>query len=107
MSHISRRTFVQVSASLLAAPFAVEAQPAGRMYRIGFLRAGPALTAWVEAFEQGLREHGYAVGQNVVIEFRLTDGGFSQVRQLADELVRSKVDVILTSAAPPTIAAKQ
>ena len=43
--------------------------PAEKVYRLGFLRAGPPPKTWVEALQQGLRERGYTVGQNVVIEF--------------------------------------
>jgi putative ABC transport system substrate-binding protein len=92
--------------SLLAAPLATDAQPAGKVYRIGFLRAGQPPTAWVEAFQQGLRERGYIDGQNVVVEFRVTDGGLDPLPQLAEELVRSKVDVILASSSPAAVAAK-
>lgn len=80
---------------------------AGRVYRIGLLRAAPWPTSWVEAFRQGLRGRGYVDGQNVVVEFRSTDGNVDQLPQLAEELVRSKVDVILASAAPSALAAKK
>ena len=81
--------------------------PTRKIYRIGFLRAGQPPTAWVEAFQQGLRERGYVNGQNVVIEFRFTDGSLGQLPRLAEELVRLKVDVIVASAAPPALAAKK
>jgi putative tryptophan/tyrosine transport system substrate-binding protein len=89
-----------------AAAHAQESQTR-KIYRIGFLRAGQPPTAWVEAFQQGLRERGYVDGQNVVIEFRFTDGSLDQLPRLAEELVRSKVDVIVASAAPPALAAKK
>jgi ABC-type sugar transport system substrate-binding protein len=84
--------------ALLAAPLATEAQQAGKVYRIGFLRAGQLLETYVVGFQQGLRERGYVDGQNVVVEFRATDGSFDQLPRFAEELVRSKVDVILASA---------
>ena len=62
-----------------------------KTYRIGFLRAGQPPTAWREGFRQGLRERGYVDGQNVVIEFRFTDGSLDQLPRLAEELLRSKV----------------
>jgi ABC transporter substrate binding protein len=104
------RTFISgVTSGLLAAPLAAEAQEqkARKVYRIGFLRAGQAPKPWVEAFQQGLRERGYVDGQNVVVEFRFTDGSVDQLPRLAEELVRLKVDVILASAAPPALAAKK
>jgi len=80
---------------------------AGKVYRIGFLRAGPPPKTWVEALQQGLRERGYVDGQNVVVEFRFTDGSVDQLPQLAEELVRLKVDVILASSSPSAVAAKK
>ena len=79
---------------------------AGKVYRIGFLRAGQPPETYVEGLKQGLRERGYVDGQNVVVEFRATDGSFDQLPRFAEELVRSKVDVILASAAPAALAAK-
>jgi hypothetical protein len=84
-----------VFASLVALPSAAtkaQATQAGKVHRIGFLRAGPPPKPWVEALQQGLRERGYIDGQNVVIEFRSTVGSLDQLPQLADELVRLKVD---------------
>ena len=108
--YMKRRTFISGTTSgLLAAPLAAHAQEqkAGKVYRIGFPRAGQPPKPWVEAFQQGLRERGYVDGQNVVVEFRFTDGGVNQLPRLAEELVRLKVDVILASAAPPALAAKK
>jgi putative ABC transport system substrate-binding protein len=62
---------------------------------------------WVEAFQQGLRERGYIDGQNLVVEFRFTDGGVDQLPQLAEELVRLRVAAILASAAPAALTAKR
>ena len=64
-------------ASLVPLPGAAapaQAPQAGKVYRIGFLRAGPPPKTWVEAFQQGLQERGYIDGQNVVVEFRSTAG---------------------------------
>src|ERR1700730_3394824 len=106
---MERRAFIGTLAAGRAAPLAAEAQAqkAGKVYRIGFLRAGQPPKPWVEAFQQGLRERGYVDGQNVVVEFRFTDGSFDQLPRLAEELVRLKVDVILASGAPPALAAKK
>ena len=101
--------FVFASASfVLSGPAAPAQEPQARkVYRIGFLRAGQPPTPWVEAFQQGLRERGYLDGQNVVVEFRLTDGSLDQLPRLAEELVRSKVDVIVASSSPPAVAAQK
>jgi putative tryptophan/tyrosine transport system substrate-binding protein len=72
---------------------------------IGFLRQGDPPKTFVEAFRQGLRERGYDEGQNVVFEFRFTDGSVDQLPQLAEELVRLEVDVILAIGAPSVLAA--
>jgi ABC-type uncharacterized transport system substrate-binding protein len=106
---VERRRFLQgaVAGLVVAAPLAAEAQQTGKIYRLGFLRGGPPLEAYVEGLREGLRERGYVDGQNVVVEYRSTDGGFDQLPQLAEELVRSKVDIILASAAPAALAAKK
>jgi putative ABC transport system substrate-binding protein len=96
-----------LASAIMLAPLAAGAQQAGRVYRIGFLRAGRPPTTFVEAFQQGLRERGYVEGQNVVIEYRFTEGSLDQLPQLAEGLVRHPVDVILASAAPPALAAQQ
>ena len=104
---MDRRTFLAgTGAVVLAVPLAAQAQKPTKVYRIGFLRAGSPPTIWIEAFQQGLRERGYVNGQNVVIEFRFTDGSHDRLPQLAEELVRSKVDVILASSSPSAVAAK-
>jgi ABC-type uncharacterized transport system substrate-binding protein len=106
---VERRRFLQgaVAGLVVAAPLAAEAQQTGKIYRLGFLRGGPPLETYVEGLREGLRERGYVDGQNVVVEYRSTDGGFDQLPQLAEELVRSKVDIILASAAPAALAAKK
>ena len=101
---MDRRMFVAGVAAVLVAPLAAEAQQTGKVYRIGFLRAGEPPKFWIEEFRQGLRELGYVEGQNLIIEFRI--GTLDQLPQLAEELVRSKVDVILASASSAGIAAK-
>jgi putative tryptophan/tyrosine transport system substrate-binding protein len=104
---IDRRTFLAgTGAVLLAAPLAAEARPAGKVYRIGFLRAGKPPKSFVEAFQQGLHELGYVEGQNIVIEYRSTDGSFDPLPRLAVELARLHVDVILASGLPGAFAAQ-
>jgi putative tryptophan/tyrosine transport system substrate-binding protein len=72
---------------------------------IGFLRAGEPPKAFMEAFLRGLREQGYVVGQNLLIEIRI--GSTDQLPQLAEDLVRMKADVIVASASSAAVAAKQ
>ena len=82
-------------------------QPAGTVYRIGFLSQGQPPKAYLEALEQGLRERGYAEGRNLIWEWRSTDGSLDQLPQFAEELVRLKVDVILARASSGAMAAKR
>jgi len=104
---MDRRTFIAGVAPFLATPLAADAQQAGKVYRIGFLRAGPPPETYIEGFRQGLRERGYVDGGNVVVEFRSTDGSFEQLPRLVDELVRLKVSAMLASAAPAALAVKK
>ena len=106
---MDRRTFLaSTSAVLFAAPLAAEAQPAAKVYRIGVLEpTSMALNAAnLDAFRQGLRELGYVEGRNMRIEYRSADGRSERFPDLAAELVRLKVDVILTRGTPAVMAAK-
>src|SRR5437867_1306791 len=91
---------------ILAAPLAVEAQEAGKVPRIGFLRAGPPPRDFVDGFRQGLRELGYVEGQNIIIDYRFTDGTTAQLANLAAELLQRKVDVVLASGTEAVLATK-
>ena len=75
-----------VTLSMLMASLAVDAQPAGKVHRIGVLAAGTA--SGDEAFRQGLREYGWIEGQNIVLEYRWAEGDFARLADLAAELVR-------------------
>ena len=85
------------------------AQQAGKVHRLGYLQISPreAQVHLVEAFERGLTEHGYVVGRDVVIEYRFADGKPERLDKLADDLVRLKVDVIVTGVNPNTRAAQR
>jgi putative ABC transport system substrate-binding protein len=76
--------------------------------RIGFLSAARSASssARADAFRQGLRELGYVEGKNIVIEWRYVEGKPELIHALAAELVRLKVDVIVTAGPTPTRAAK-
>jgi putative ABC transport system substrate-binding protein len=88
--------------ALLVAPCAAEGQQAGKFPRIGFLsgQSSPDLARQLEAFRQGLRELGYVEGQTIAIEYRFAEGRPERLPALAAELVRLKVDVIITGASP-------
>jgi putative ABC transport system substrate-binding protein len=98
---------VQAAFVVLASTVAhTQESQARRMYRIGFLRGGPPPKTWVEGLRQGLRERGYVDGKNVIIEFRFTDDSLDQLPRLAEELLRTMVDVVVASAAPAALAVK-
>ena len=105
----TRRVFLGTLAGLVAAPLALRAQPAANGYRIGFLGgASPSGYAQLlEALRLGLADHGYAEGKNITIEYRWADGNYSRLPALAAELVRLKVDVIMTQGTPAALAAKK
>jgi putative ABC transport system substrate-binding protein len=97
------RLILVVAISVLAEPLAVEAQP-GKVARVGVLGTipSPALDSLVD----GLRQLGWVEGQNLTIERRFSEGQQERFRDLAAELVRLNVDVIVTSGTPATMAAK-
>lgn len=99
---------VTLTLSILAAPLSSEAQPPGKVYRIGFLGATSAAqqASRIEAIRQGLRDLGYVEGRNIVIEYRWAGGQYERLPDLAAELVRLKVDLIVTHGAPGARAAK-
>jgi putative ABC transport system substrate-binding protein len=100
---------VNVMVGLLAAPLAVEAQQAGKAWKIAFLGSSLSGAApFVQAFQQGLRELGYVEGQNITVERRYSEGMTERLPDLAAELVRLKVDVIVVdSCGAPINAASQ
>jgi ABC-type uncharacterized transport system substrate-binding protein len=106
---LDRRTFLSaLTGSLLAAPFVAEAQPAGKVARIGYLAPNLAVNPHLpEAFRQGLRDLGYVEGRNLVIEIRSAEGKLERLPALAAELVALKVDVIVAGGTPAALAAKQ
>ena len=104
---MERRAFLTlVAGSLLAAPLAAEAQPAAKIFRIGYLATNPT-PHFQEAFRQGLRDLGYVEGRNLVIEDRDAEGKPERLPALAAELVALKVDVIVASGTPAALATKQ
>src|SRR5262245_64639975 len=106
---MDRRAFITVvGGSMLAAPLTGEAQQSAKIARIGWLGNNLAALPHVhEAFRQGLRDLGYVVGRDVVIEYRDAEGKLERFPALAAELVALKVDVIVTGNTPAALAAKQ
>lgn len=93
---------------LLAAPVVAGAQQTPKVPRIGFLATIPlpVLSDRIEGFRQGLRELGYVESRNITIEFRSAEGKYERLPELAAELVREKVDVIVTTGQPAPDAAR-
>lgn len=106
---IRRRRILAAAGVLLAAPQLAYAQRATKIFRVGVLiPTTPAAAATViKAFEQGLREHGYVPGRNIVVTYRYSDGLDERISHLAAELVHSEPDVILTTTDPVVRIVKQ
>src|SRR5262245_26072148 len=94
-------TVVALSAMLFAVCASAEAQQPKKIARIGILSPFSAsdTVPWHRAFQQGLRERGWIEGQNIVIEYRYAEGKNNRLPDLAAELVRLEVDIIVTSGA--------
>ncbi len=107
---MDRRAFLgTLAGGLLTSPLAAEAQQAGKVPIIGVLEGpAPSLNQPVrEAFRQGLEQHGWVEGRNVVIEYRSADGRTERFPELAAELVRLNVSVIVVAGETTIIAARQ
>ena len=94
---------------VFSAPLIADGQQAGKVYRIGILETIPAArnAANLDALRKGLRDLGYVEGRNLVIEYRSADGRPERFADLASDLVRLKVDLILTRGTPAARAAKK
>jgi putative ABC transport system substrate-binding protein len=103
-----RKLLVALGAGGLAAPLISFAQQKGKVWRIGFLGAASAsgISRRMDAFRAGLRDLGYVEGKNLVIEYRWAEEKYDRLPELAAELVRLKVEVIVTPGNPGIIAAK-
>jgi putative ABC transport system substrate-binding protein len=109
---MDRRTFIAgMTGGLLAAPLAVGAQQADRVYRIGILGnvplSDPGSARLWGAFADGLRDLGYVDGRNITLENLSSEGQYERLPTLAADLVRHKVDVIVAPAVQNVMAAKQ
>jgi putative tryptophan/tyrosine transport system substrate-binding protein len=98
-----------VMLTLLAAPPATRALPAGKFPRIGFVEAGSksANQHFIEAFRAGLRDLGYVEGQNIAIEERWAEGRVERFPDLLADLLRLRVDVIVQASSPGAVTAKK
>jgi putative ABC transport system substrate-binding protein len=102
-----RREFITLLGGAAAWPLAASAQ--SKTPRIGFMgNSTAALEAnLVDAFREGLREHGYEEGRNIVIEYRWADGKYERFPALVAELIAAKVEVIVTAGTPAALAMKK
>jgi putative tryptophan/tyrosine transport system substrate-binding protein len=100
---------VTLALGLLVAPLAAEAQPLAKVPRIGVLSTGspPAPAAFFAPFIQGLRELGYVEGQHIALEYRYAEGNLDRLPDLAAELVRLPVDLLVAGSGSSALAAKQ
>jgi ABC-type uncharacterized transport system substrate-binding protein len=105
-----RRTFISLlGAAAIAWPHALRGQQVKNVPKIGYLSPGsdlPGPLAYHDEFQHGLRELGYVEGQNIVVEYRFANGKFDQLADLATELVKLNVDVIVSVVTQASLAAK-
>src|SRR5258707_1069501 len=107
MFDMRRREFITLLGGAAAWPIAARAQKPEKIARIGYLSsANPRSMPAFQAFEQRLRELGYIDGRNIVIEYRNAEGEVDRLPDLAADLVRLDVNVIVTATDPATRAAK-
>jgi putative ABC transport system substrate-binding protein len=106
-----RKLVIALGAGALTAPLSSFAQRQGKIWRIGFCYSGSrqsaSETGRYDAFMQGMRELGYAEGKDIVIEARFADGKFERLPDLAAELVKMNLDVIVTGGTPATQAVQK
>jgi putative tryptophan/tyrosine transport system substrate-binding protein len=104
-----RRKFIMLVGGAVAWPLGAGAQPSDKLRTIGFLGATTPLAVgqWLTAFVQRLRQLGWMEGRNLSIEVRWAEGRSERYAEIAAEFVRLKVDLIVTYATPPVLAAKQ
>ena len=109
MKMVQRRKFLFASSALLVLPLTTNAQPRGKTYRIGYIQTATPeeQEPLTRAFDEGLRELGYVEGQNIVVERRFAWGKQELLPDLAVELVRLNVDVIVTGGNPVIAAVKR
>jgi putative ABC transport system substrate-binding protein len=106
---MTKTILVWLLAIFFLATTSVKAHPQEKVYRIGFLSTASlsSLSSRLDAFRQGLRELGYVEEKNIAIEYRSAEGSVNRLPERAAELVRLKVDCIVTAGENPTGAAKE
>jgi putative ABC transport system substrate-binding protein len=109
VSGMGRRDFITLVGGAAGWPIAARAQPTSKLPLIGFLgtNTASAQRQWTDAFLQRLRELGWIEGRTFAIEYRWADGRLERSAEIMAELVRLKVDVIVTHSAEPVLAAKR
>jgi putative ABC transport system substrate-binding protein len=109
MFDMRRREFITLLGGAAAWPLSVRAQPSGKTYRIGFLGvfSYTEYRRQFDAFRTSLRQLGYEEGKNIAIHYRWAEGRYDRLPELAAELVKLDVDVIVTHSTPGARAAKQ
>jgi putative tryptophan/tyrosine transport system substrate-binding protein len=104
---MDRRRFLLTSlAGVFAATLAAGAQPGGKVPRVGYVTSS-ARSMNVDAFDQGLRELGYTIGQDIIVEYRFGEGRLDRLPALVDELLRLKVDVLYAPSPQALRAARR
>ena len=106
---MDRRTFIcGVAGSLIITPLTAASQQPGKVYRLGYLSTPTrqSVERVVEALLRKLRELGWVEGQNLIIEYRWAEGNVERLPELAAELVRLKVDIIVAPAGSAALAAR-
>jgi ABC-type uncharacterized transport system substrate-binding protein len=103
----TRREFIILLGGAAAWPVAARAQQAPRPIRIGTLHVYSPPDPWLEALRQGLRDFGYAEGRNIQFEERWAEGRNDRLDGLAQELIDSKVDILVVMMGPALVAARR
>jgi putative ABC transport system substrate-binding protein len=106
---LKRRDFMTLLGGAAVWPLTVRAERAARPAHIGFLGANTqsGIESRLERFRTGLRDLGYVEGENILIDFRWAEGDYTRLVKFAAELVRLKIDLLVTYGTPGTVAAKQ
>lgn len=107
MGRIQRRQFLLSAGALLAIPRHASAQQSTRIWRIGIISGGGFNASYLDALRDGMRDRGYEVGENYVIESRFAGGRYERLPAMAADLVKRNVDVIVGVTTPATGAAKR